>query len=371
MARNRNIEVLRAFAIIYMLLYHYASSITGLVKSYKGSLFIESLGQFALIGFFVLSGFGLYLSFERLETSGKPIQFLPFIKRRLRSLLPQYYLCIGIVLLLTTGIGYLSISHVFHIIQSLFLVQNFAPGNGINGVTWTIAVLFQLYLISIPLYYLVKKYGWRTWVIGVIITVCLKKSIAMYIAINELDALYYVITSIRIPFTTIDLILTGMCAAKICQEIPAKMLLVLRKPQMCIFCIGLVLLYHYIFIKGTLILLGGGLYGSKWVNCVWQSAIGGYLSIICIMLYYLPFTYTSKLGSGVQFIAKYEYGIYLWHMLLMGNFMSNQPDWYAWLQANFPIILLIILLSIAIFVGWISSKLTSSKEYLSLFVLLE
>lgn len=89
------------------------------------------------------------------------------------------------------------------------------------------------------------------------------------------------------------------------------------------------------------------------------------------MLYYLPFTYTSKLGSGVQFIAKYEYGIYLWHMLLMGNFMSSQPDWYAWLQANFPIILLIILLSIAIFVGWISSKLTSSKEYLSLFVLLE
>ena len=143
MARNRNIEVLRAFAIIYMLLYHYASSITGLVKSYKGSLFIESLGQFALIGFFVLSGFGLYLSFERLETSGKPIQFLPFIKRRLRSLLPQYYLCIGIVLLLTTGIGYLSISHVFHIIQSLFLVQNFAPGNGINGVTWTIAVLLD------------------------------------------------------------------------------------------------------------------------------------------------------------------------------------------------------------------------------------
>lgn len=260
MARNRNIEVLRAFAIIYMLLYHYASSITGLVKSYKGSLFIESLGQFALIGFFVLSGFGLYLSFERLETSGKPIQFLPFIKRRLRSLLPQYYLCIGIVLLLTTGIGYLSISHVFHIIQSLFLVQNFAPGNGINGVTWTIAVLFQLYLISIPLYYLVKKYGWRTWVIGVIITVCLKKSIAMYIAINELDALYYVITSIRIPFTTIDLILAGMCAAKICSILPDKLISVLEKPQTVTFCASLFLLYHCIFIKGTEIL--GILYGG-------------------------------------------------------------------------------------------------------------
>lgn len=367
--RLQNIEVLRAFAIIYMLLYHYANSITGFVKNYTTTLLVESLGQFALIGFFVLSGFGIYLSFQRLETDGKELRFIPFIKKRLRALIPQYYFCIGTFLLLTTGIGYLSKNHIFHIIESLLLIQNFDIANSINGVTWTIAVLFQLYLISILLYRLVKKYGLWAWGIGLFITICLKKGIATYIAMNEMDPIYYVITSIRIPFTTVDLILSGMCAAKICHKIPAKMIQILKKPQMSIACISLVLVYHYIFIKGTLWI--ETLYGNKWSNCVWQSAIGGYLAIICILLYYLPFTYTNKLGRGIQFMAKYEYGIYLWHMLLMGNFMNTQPDWYAWLQTNSPIALLIILLGGAIFVGWISSKLTSSKEYLSLFILLE
>lgn len=42
-----------------------------------------------------------------------------------------------------------------------------------------------------------------------------KKDYFYYISIYDIDPLYYVITSIRIPFTTIDLFFTGMCAAYI------------------------------------------------------------------------------------------------------------------------------------------------------------
>ena len=365
MSRNKNIELLRALAISYMLLYHYSLSITGIVQSYFDSLFVESLGQFALIAFFVLSGFGLYLSFERLEVSGKSIKFIPLIKRRLRALLPQYYFCIGFTLFFTTGIGWLNREHIIHVIESLLLLQNFDIKNGINGVTWTIAVIFQLYIFSIPLYRLVKKYSWRILVVAVVFTVLLKKSFATYITMKELDEIYYVVTSIRIPLTTIDLVLSGMCAAHLCYRMPSKLVDLLKKPQTIVVCIVLIVLYHYSFIKGTQEI--GNLFGNSWFSCIWQSVMGIYISIICMLLYYLPFTYSTKIGKGVQFIAKYEYGIYLWHMILMGNFMQFQPDWYILLQTKLPIVLLIIICCLAVFIGYMSTKLTSGERYSEVF----
>lgn len=368
MERNKNIEALRAIAISYMLLYHYSNSITGIVTGNNSFLLVDSFGQFALVGFFVLSGFGTYLSFQRLELNGE-IKFMPYMKRRLRAILPQYYFCVGVILLFTTSVSYLSTSHLYHVLESLFLVQNYDINNAINGVTWTLAVLFQLYLVSIPLYKLSKKYGFWSWGIGLVFSICLKRLLFWYISLNELNKLYYVVASIRIPMTTIDLILIGMCSAQFCVHVKANTLRFLKQKRIVCLCFSIVLLYHFIFAKYATWI--GNLYDNRWMSCIWQSIIGGFVAGLCILLYFLPFNYQSVGGKVIQFIAKYEYGIYLWHMILIGNFMIFQPDWYIWLQDNVPYGLMVIMLILAVSVGWISTKLTSSQSYRKLYKWLE
>lgn len=294
MERNKNIEVLRALAIGYIVLYHYANSITGIVTSRRDALFVESLGQFGLITFFVLSGFGTYLSFENYNPSERGYNFYGFIKRRLKAIIPQYYFCIGI-LLLTTGIVFLNKGCLHYVIETLLLIQNYDIYNGINGVTWTVAVLFQLYFLAIPLYYFVKKSGFWSWAITVIVSVCLKKAIAGFIVANQMNNIYYIVSSIRIPFTTIDLILAGMCAARFSLNLSNKAIKRIRSPKIVIVCAALMLLYHYIFTKGAMQL--EWLYGARWINCVWQSAIGLYVAIVCVLCYYLPFTYKTMVGG--------------------------------------------------------------------------
>lgn len=50
--------------------------------------------------------------------------------------------------------------------------------------------------------------------------------------------------------------------------------------------------------------------------------------------------------------------------------MSNQPDWFVWIGTQMPMLQLVLLFNLAIFVGWISTKLTSSESYKSLFAFL-
>lgn len=368
MKRNKNIEVLRALAISYMLLYHYMQSVPGIVTNNEKGIWVESLGQFALIGFFVLSGFGTYLSFYHMEENGGKPRFVPYIKRRIGAIIPQYYFCMAFVLLLTTGIGYLSRNHVWHILESLFLLQNFDVNNGINGVTWTIGVLFQLYLIAIPLYNCVKKYGFLSWGIGAIICIGIKRLMFWYIAANQLNSIYYVVSSIRIPFTTFELILIGMCAAKLCLNMDARYISVKKRGGMVLISIALLVSYHVIFYKGTIQI--GLLYDNRWISCIWQSAIGVYIAMFCVSIYFLPFTYKTLVGKCIQFVAEHEYGIYLWHMILMGNIMTFQPEWYIWLINNIPFIAVGVIFFMAVFIGWISTELTKGAPYRNIYAII-
>lgn len=165
MKRNRDVEVLRALAIMYMLIYHYGMSITGISKTDTSTILIESFGQFALIGFFILSGFGSYCSFSRQESNGT-ILYGSYIKRRLKAVIPLYYFWMVLALLFTSTVGFLSRENFKYVIEAFLLVQNFDFNNEINGVTWTLAVLTQLYFIAFPVYIVVKRYGIKS--VGII-----------------------------------------------------------------------------------------------------------------------------------------------------------------------------------------------------------
>lgn len=362
MKRNLNIEMIRALAIIYMLLYHFMVSIPQINTDISTAIIIESFGQFAMICFFVLSGYGTFCLFTKTEVEGK-ISFSKYIKRRLYAILPQYYLCI-IFLLLTTGrVTLWSKDGWIKIAESFLLLQNFDNNNGINGVTWTIAVLFQLYLIAIPLYRLLRKYKIWVWPVIAVIMFALKRVIFWYIGTNDIDALCYVITSIRIPFTTVDLFFTGMCAGYVSEKIKGKV--EGKNGILMTAFIGMLVVYSVGFVKYATIT--GGLWQNKWTACIWHLLIAVYVGILMIIASQMTFAYKNYFGRGIQFIAKYEYGIYLWHMILFGTFSTSGVNWWTSLSEMAPFSLVVIMILISIFVGWLSTIVASGDKYLRIY----
>ena len=356
MGRNKNIEMLRAVLILYMLLYHYRVSIPQIDLPY---LFKESFGQFALIGFFVLSGYGTYCYFH---SKGESARFTVYIKRRLLAILPQYYFSIFMILLLTSQVALWSGKGLIKILESVLLLQNFDTTNGINGVTWTIAVLFQLYLIAMPLYKLLQKLGVCAWLVIAAVSLALKRCIFYYIGTRGIDSFYYVVTGIRLPFTTVDLFLTGMLAAYIAVKLKNRLRgKKISNIAVMAICAGMLVLYHAGF--NAYAVHTGGLWANKWTACAWHELIAIWIGGILLLLSNMDLQFESCPGRLIQFIAKYEYGIYLWHMVILGTFQTYGVSWFVSLSEKEPLLLVPVMMVIAALTGYLSTVITKGEEY--------
>lgn len=365
MERNKNIEAIRGIAILMMLFYHYTRIIKGIIQTPFGSIVDEAICQTALISFFVISGFGTFLSLEFKINRGEAIGVVDYIRKRAASIMPQYYFCIGVILL-TTGTGYLTVANFKAILAYILYVQNIFPSvsGDINGVTWTIAVMMQFYLIAVPLYKLVKRFGLKTYLIVIVFSQISKRILCFIITKHGYPDIYYVIACIRQIFTTVDLFTIGMCSAMFYLKIRD-----IGKKAPVIKCIVICLIAFVIIEAGFVIDIYkvGSMYGNGFKYLIWEPTIGILLAIILFYFIQVPCKFNSYLGKSIQFVAHNEYGIYLWHMVLILN-LSSQSGIYNFLQDKSPIILLFLMMLLACGVGFISTTLTNSEKYKAFFI---
>ena len=358
MERNKNIEAMRGIAMLGMLIYHYSISISGFKLGYEMQMLRELLGQISLISFFVLSGFGTYMYFFREEENGKKFTVGNYVKKRLKKLLPPYYICIGILIVFTSKVVYLNSSQLFQVLESVFLVQNFDPYNTLNGVTWTIATLAQLYFFAGFFYKWIRKKGLAVYPFVVVGCILIKMLMARGIIVGGLDSIWLVVIGIRLPFTICDLYLAGMCSAylylKWRESIGKYQIVVWRCFGTLLTCVVVWGLYLWI----TKI----GIYGDNVGNCVFQSLVGLIISVFVFWFANEKFTYQSIIGKGIQCVARNEYGIFLWHMIIMGNLVGFPTDWWIYLNENNPSILLILTCVVSIGVGLVFMRMVN-KPY--------
>lgn len=367
MERNKNIEAFRGFAILCILFYHFSMLAKGLSETGVGYIIIEACGHFAITSFFVISGYGTYLYFTNQEKCNKKVSCCGYMKKRLKSILPQYYFCLGFMLLFTPSVVYWAKDTLYIILQSLIFVQNYNPNGAVNGVTWTLAVLVQLYFIAVPMYMLVKRWGVKTWIVSFAMVVVLKKICNTYVNINELDSIWYVVTDIRMPVTTFDLFLAGMCGAKISLKLKEDNKSI-SNVACSIMCILMLVVFYWSFYCFCLRI---PLFSSKWMSCIWRSLTGMWIAVLLICLAQATWSYDNIFGRLIQGIAKSEFGIYLWHMVFLGYVMSSKPQLFIWMHDRYPILLLAVMMILAIGIGYISTVLTQSYNYVKLFKFLD
>lgn len=147
------VDVLRAVAALLVLTYHVV--VLGSLQAFPGSLWGLPLssGWIGVDLFLVISGFVITLSAAR-ERERNPDAFRwPFLKRRLRRVVPLYVLtCVVYLLFVRPELLQLRPLSLLRLIMSHALfVQNLSPSTHgvINGVTWSLALEMQFYLVLI------------------------------------------------------------------------------------------------------------------------------------------------------------------------------------------------------------------------------
>lgn len=316
MTRITNIDKIRGLSCLFVLVYH-IYALTNILPF--GDTFLCDIikmgGAIGVTAFFILSGYGIYCSLYRSENEGK-ISFPAFIKKRFIRIAPQYYFNIFICLLFTSSAVYLSRIHLGSIFSHLIFMHSWSMDwhGSINGVLWTMAVIFQFYLLAIPLYRIIRKINnsFVCILLAVLFTVMMKWLMFNYLWVEDKSVFGSFATFIpgRQIITSIDNFVCGMCLAAVNIKKPASN----KKGRLVIFAVALLGL-------AALSKLGVIYSDSMYFDYFWYSI----LSIdLFFLMYGLSWTTADKdpLSKILLFFGKYEYGIYLWHLPIIHNLLT-------------------------------------------------
>lgn len=153
-----NINILRGFAALSVLVYHVIEHSSWKSFPTEGPLVWFRIGWLGVDLFFVISGFVITLSALHLyETFGDHFYKI-YLRRRLARIVPLYILT-GFVFVLCVPTLLVYTGFYKSLIYHLLFIHNFDSDtfSNINGPNWTIAVEMQFYLlIMITIRYLIK-----------------------------------------------------------------------------------------------------------------------------------------------------------------------------------------------------------------------
>lgn len=355
MERNRNIDIIRAAALLLVLIYHCWVRLNKAAIPMKIVENIVALGgETGVTAFFLLSGYGIYCSLYRMEEKGQ-LQFWPFMKKRVQRIVPQYYLNLMVALLFTHSAVYWNKIHIWTIISHFLFLHNFRLGSAgaINGVLWTMAVIFQFYLLAIPLYKILNKTGYAGIALSIGITI-LSKMICYYIIKTNFqnqdnDMAYYFWLGRNMLSSVLDNFVIGMGVAFFVikkkhriKQIHGIMGCIIFGIVFCVLCkIGRDYEIHTSYL---------------WYSCT-AICIGAVMLFSC----YIKCEHKNVFSKCMLYLSKYEYGIYLWHLLMIDNLIRNAPVVSEWTEKKeyFPIGAVFVILSVG--AGVVFTRLTDRK----------
>ena len=295
MKRIKNIDLLRAGAILYIMLYH-CYVLSG--QPWQAHTAIHTIltlgGEVGVTLFFLLSGYGIYLSLSSSEERGCLPGWRAFMKKRCIRIMPQYYVCVT-VLLIFMSTQMFSNEGFRHILAYYTFTENFSPvtHGSINGALWTMGVIFQFYLIAPFLYKAVRKNWLVSAIVSILFTVICRFAVVRYLHASGISdtSVYFVYE--RQVFTALDNFVLGMAAAAFWKH-------------------------------------AGNRIQEK------RLTLGLPVSLAILLV---GFSILPEMNFGIlrplYFVARNQYGIYLWHMPVIMILQANAPWFNTMSQQRF------------------------------------
>lgn len=315
MGRNKNVELYRSIFLLSVIIYHIYILAGCTVKNWLLHNAINLGGEIGVTGFFILSGFGIYCNWSKNEKTS----IKEFMGKRMKRLLPQYY--VGLIMAIFVGNGVIILNgHALkNILTHILFIHNLWPSTHgtINGALWTMGVIVQFYFISKPLYLLVKRY--HIYIVGIAVAVSvLSKFITFHFILipSEQSGIYYFIYG-RQLWSAIDNFALGMYLAynwTTASDTRNRLL----KGGMIFASIGV--LGAWIAISGK---YSYAIYTDSWWGYSWHSLTAAVLCFVMSCTIGIDTLAQNIIGKFLLWMSKYEYGIYIWHLLIINNLLNN------------------------------------------------
>ena len=316
MRRIKNTDILRSLAIILILLNHYLGLISQnhVSKAHFIAVIQQMGGDLGVTLFFFMSGFGIFCSLYSMDEKGK-LSFKIHMKKRLSRILPEYYVALAgtLAIILIAGVG--QKPTIPDVISHIFLVHNCfrSTVQSVSGPLWTMGTIFQFYLIAVVLYKGIKKWN-NAFVLGSIGLTIFFKYEALHIVASKMDKadlfLYFWATR-NLLTSVLDEFVIGMGIAFILAKMQEKgnslklwqIVIGLFMPLTCIWCLLEMGLKYGL---GTNTILG----------YTFHALLALLYGVLLIALSQINMPEKGLITRFLNWMAGYEYGIYLWHYIL-------------------------------------------------------
>lgn len=336
-------DIWRSLALLWVMVYHawvlFGSPAMG------GGIVLTGVklgGEIGVTMFFVLSGFGMYVSLEANFGRNGQIDIKEYVRSRAKRILPDYYGFMLLAVMLTGTAVYLSIHGVFHILAHVLFIHNLFPATHgtVNGVLWTMGVIVQFYIAAPFLYKAVRKKPLISLVFSIAVSI-LTKALLFHMILPRFDvpAVYSFIFS-RQLITSLDNFVTGMVLAKMADVYSSDK--------------------KHVWMELTVFLLlllwcscgdRSGIYTDNFSGYVWHSGLAVLLGLLVFVNITSKRVYDGILAKALRWLARNEYGIYIWHYLVMENLLAHSEILQICLAKGAGLAVLAVLIAASIVTG--------------------
>ena len=341
--KNPRIDILRAISILWIVLHHCWSGIE--YKNIFLDFFVRFGGEIGVTIFFALSGYGCWHSLQNMENRGE-LSYKKFLLKRFKRILPGYWSALLLCLLIGEGAVYIKSDRFWDIIAHIFLIHNLFPDSfgSINGAMWTMGVIFQFYFIAYVVYKCLKKYGLIVAPVSIIITCVTKLFVYRYILpyIGHSDDWGF--WTGRQLITALDNFVIGSTVAWWATKKSQFKFGV--KLAIC----GISACLIIVFIICRIGIIYNGIHTNNWMGYTWHSAIAVCVGVTMILLHYNGKERRNILSSCFLWISKYEYSIYLLHLVIIKN-IKDKSEFINNMSIRYPVLTYLLMFLVVIYGG--------------------
>ena len=326
--RFQNLDKLRGFAALSVLLYHVIEHTHWSAFPREGPLYWGRIGWMGVDLFFVLSGLVItHSAWGLFHTQGARWQQIYWARRTAR-IVPLYCLTLGIYMTFVTP-EWLSVNLVkllWHTGTHLLFIHNIFPGThgSINGVNWSVGVEMQFYLlIALTLHWLVRAHL-ATLALGSLCVAWVWRSVAFLLLQDQGTNLLFQYST-QLPGSIDEFVIGVMLCKLLVDPRYMRLLHLLECNRKIIFMFSTVCCTAMLWVY----INNANYWDSWWMVAIFRSLIGLSAGSVVLSAVFCPWMGPAIISNVLDYLGKISYGIYLWHLPVILSLLRSgaQAGW--------------------------------------------
>ena len=304
--RFDNINLLRAFAALWVVVYHVIEYSGWTSFPSEGPLVTFRIGWLGVDLFFVISGFVIAYSALCLYRTSPLLFAREYWRRRLSRILPLYLVTLFAWVLLAGTFRLPPGELARQLLTHLTFTHSFWPDThgAIDGPNWSLAIEMQFYLaIALLVRWIDRTPGWRIWLYGIAIAWAWRA--AMYWLHADEGAFQVFVAVTQLP-GVLDEFGAGIFLAKLVLDGPPR---------------GRWRGLGWLAAAGAAGFAAMALYwpwAPYWnipaMVIFWRTLFAAFLLAVVASAVYLPQILAHPAMRPLDHLGDVSYGIYLWHL---------------------------------------------------------